>query len=72
MRAVLAIGALASAIYRWSIGEAVADEHLALVALVNGYYFGARSSEPSPPPPVEEVEIEEAPPLPEPRRGIKA
>jgi hypothetical protein len=51
VRAVLALVSLGSAGYLWAIGEPVSDAHLALVATINGFYFGSRTTESHVPPP---------------------
>lgn len=45
IRALLAVVSLGSAGYLWAVGEPVSDEHLAIVAMINGFYFGSRTTE---------------------------
>lgn len=51
VRAILAVGALASAAYLWVTGQTVTPEHLAIVAGTLAYYFGGRTAATAPPPP---------------------
>lgn len=52
VRAILAVGALASAAYLWVTGQTVTPEHLAIVAGTLAYYFGGRTAAaPAIPPP---------------------
>jgi hypothetical protein len=53
VRAMLAVGAFASAAFLWVTGESVTDEHLTIVTVAVTYYFAARQGEQRQAPPVE-------------------